>query len=80
MDIQQREDDFNQLREEFPHIPISFIKCDVSSKNDVESSIQNLKLLYGNIHIFINCAGLCNDLLPERTINVNLVIFSIICV
>ncbi len=37
--------------------PLIFVKCDVTSEEDVNKAIQKAKELFGGVHFCVNCAG-----------------------
>lgn len=59
---------------------VLFLKTDVSDRANVWRSFEEVRIRFGTIDVVISNAGIMNELLPERTVQVNLVsVYGYIC-
>lgn len=77
---QKAEEALKEIRQVFPEAKISFAKIDVSSKQEVNTRVQELLKEWGNLDVLVNNAGITKDNLLmkmtedewDRVIDVNL--------
>lgn len=63
----------NELELQYPKIQIEYFVCDVTIKEEIESTFNEIESLFGTVDILINAAGIFNDKNIELTFKVNVV-------
>lgn len=63
----------NELKLQYPKIQIVYFVCDVTIKEEIESTFNEIESLFGTVDILINAAGIFNDKNIELTFKVNVV-------
>lgn len=63
----------NDLKLQYPKIQIVYFVCDVTIKEEIESTFNEIESLFGTVDILINAAGIFNDKNVELTFKVNVV-------
>ncbi|XP_070562357.1 15-hydroxyprostaglandin dehydrogenase [NAD(+)]-like [Ptychodera flava] len=64
------------LQKTFGDERVVFVKCDVTSNEQLKSAFEDIKKKFGRLDIVCNNAGICNEHEPVKTIATNLVIIS----
>ncbi|XP_054734395.1 alcohol dehydrogenase 2 [Anastrepha obliqua] len=72
VDIQENPEDISKLRAAHPTQTILLIKMDVTNRQGIADTYEELKKTFGTIDIVVNVAGIFNDQDVQRTILVNL--------
>lgn len=62
----------NQWRKNFPNASIWYYQVDVSSQEELEKCYKDFMNKIENLDIVVNCAGLYNEQVPKKVIDVNL--------
>lgn len=73
LDIEHRNNAVKTLSEAYPKQNIVFIQTDVTDKQNVRKSFQEVVDQFKSIDIVISNAGMINEAEYEQTISVNLV-------
>ncbi|XP_070556713.1 15-hydroxyprostaglandin dehydrogenase [NAD(+)]-like [Ptychodera flava] len=61
------------LQKTFGDERIVFVKCDVTSNEQLKSAFEDVKKKFGRLDIVCNNAGICNEYKPVKTISTNLI-------
>ncbi|XP_072024899.1 15-hydroxyprostaglandin dehydrogenase [NAD(+)]-like [Amphiura filiformis] len=61
-----------EFEERFPNQTIVFKKCDVSSKDQMKETFQEIVSMFGSLHIVCNNAAIVNEVTWERMFQINL--------
>ncbi|XP_004520221.1 alcohol dehydrogenase 2 [Ceratitis capitata] len=72
IDLNENKEDISKLRAAHPTQPITLVKMDVSNRQGMDNTYEELKNSFGSIDIVVNVAGIFNDQEVQQTILVNL--------
>lgn len=74
VDIQPKPNDLlDEFKAEHPQIRIVYFECDISVKDEIESTFDSIGSIFQSVDILINAAGIFNDKNVEQTFKVNVV-------
>lgn len=74
VDIQSEPSDLlENLKLQYAKTKIVYFKCDISAKDEIETTFDTIESLFQTIDILINAAGIFNDKNIELTFKVNVV-------
>lgn len=74
VDIQSEPSDLlENLKLQYANTQIVYFKCDISVKDEIETTFNTIESLFQSIDILINAAGIFNDKNIELTFKVNVV-------
>lgn len=80
MDVDQSEEEISKIRKDYSTKQILFYLTDVTSKSNLEQVFEEVVSKFNSIDCVIACAGVFDELDYERTVNINLVIKTLILI